>query len=296
VIIDERVYVLEALRPFSEYWAVRRWESAGLLSEEQALDYVRERLTQRNNLPIRIIVYYVPENKTAAQDLHTKIISLARETNSQMDTDLRLELSVWVGTGESPFFLRDGEIRTLYPSAVVRPDKGAKPFVTGLVNPNDIEQSILWRLTVPKNVPLTFRIEYDEDSALLAKQIAETARTVAKRIGIAEAVEVVEALVEPVPEASFIGQWRAVTDSDIQEIEILEEGQCQLTMKAGKQKKVPAPWMLATKEIFIDNAYLRTYRGYINAEGNLVIDEGEIWPQGSWHDRGLPEMVFKKVE
>ena len=296
-IIGERVYMLDGLKPFDGwYWAIWRFKSVGLLSEPETLNHIRERLANKRNLPIRIDIYYAPETKTAADDLRNKIISLARQTNSQMQVEVRLELSVWAGSGESPFFLREGKIRTFYPAPVKRPDGSPKPLSTGLVNPNDLEQHILWRLTMPKNVPLTFRIEYDESSALLAKQVAETVRAVAKRLGVVDAVEVKEDLVEPLPEAHFLGRWQAVADSEIREIEFQAGGQSRLTMKGGSQKTVPAPWTLGTKDIFIDSRYLITYRGFINAEGNLVVDKGEIWPQGSWHDKGQPEMIFNKVE
>ena len=294
--IDERVYVLDALKPFSEYWASWRWQSAGLLSEGQTLDYIRQRLRKRDNLPIRIDIYHTSALSVAAGALRARIVSLIGEMDAHMDAEVRTELSTWVGSGESTFFLRDGQVRTLYPAPVKRPDGGGKPLITGLVNPNDLEQHILWRLLMPKNVPLKFRVEYDEASALVAKQVAETAKTVAKRLGIAEVVEVAEILVEPFPEAQFFGRWQGVADAEVREIELRPDGQSRLTMRKGAQKVVPAPWTLTTKEIFIDSSFLVTYLGYINAEGNLIVDKGEIWPQGSWHDRGSPAMVFTKVE
>jgi len=297
-VIGERVYVLDALKPFKEYWAKRRWKSAGLLSERETLDYIRERLQSNSSLPLRIDIDHTPSNTAAAEDLHGKILSLARETNAQMETEVRTELmSTFAGSGESTFFLRQGQIRTCYPTAVQRPDGGPRPLVTGLVNPNELEQHILWRLTRAKNVPLTFRIEYDEASALTAKQVAETVKAVAKRLGIAELVEVVEALVEPVPEAAFLGRWQGVADTEIREIELQAGGQSRLTMRTGRtgQTTQPAPWTLTTNEIFIESAPLVTWRGYLNAEGNLVINRGQIYLQGSWSG-GPPEMVFKKVE
>jgi len=294
--IDERVYVLDGLKPFSDYWANRRWQSAGLLPEGQTLDYIRERLRKKDKLPIRIDIYYTAALSNAAGALRARIVSLIGEMDAHMEAEVRTELSTWVGSGESTFFLRDGRIRALYPAPVMRPDGSGKPLVTGLVNPNDLEQHILWRLTMPKNVPLKARVEYDEASALLAKQVAEMAKTVAKRLGIAEAVEAAEILVEPLPEARFLGRWRAVTDSEIQEIELRADGRSRLTMRKGAQKIVPAPWTLTTRQIFIDSSYLVTYLGYLNEEGNLVVDRGEIWPQGSWHDAGGPPMVLTKVE
>jgi len=299
-LVDEHVYVIDYVRPpagyFSDYWADCRWKSAGLLSERETLDYLRVRLTDRSKLPIRIEIHHRAEKTSAAEDLRDKVISLAKETNSQMDTEVRTELSVWVGSGESPFYLRDGQILTFYPAPVQRPDGGSKRLVSGLISQNDLEQSILWRLTKPKNVPLTFRIEYDEASALLAKQVAETAKAVAQRLGIAEFVGVKEILVEPVPETAFLGRWKAVKEGEIREIEFQPQGQARLTMATGSQMNVSAPWTLATKEIFIDMGRTIMWRGYIDAEGNLVMDKAAIWPQGSWSGQGVAMIVFARLK
>jgi hypothetical protein len=37
------------------------------------------------------------------------------------------------------------------------------------------------------------------------------------------------------------------------------------------------------------------YRGYLSADGNLVIDRGVIYVQGSFHLSGAMGMVFRKV-
>jgi hypothetical protein len=295
-LIDERVYVLDGLKPFIEDWKRWRSRSAGFLSKRRALDYVRERLKDKAKLPIRIDLYHTPSTAAAAENMHRKIVSLAKEANSQMETEVSTKLRTWTGSGVSPFFIREGTIRTLYPHPVIRPDGGPKPLVSGLVNPNDLEQHILWRLTLPKNVPLRYRIEYDEVSALMAKQVTEMTKAVAKRLGITEVVEVAEVLVQPIPKATFLGRWQAIGSTEIQEINFQPQGQSQLTMKSGAKKIVSAPWILATKEIFIEREGNLVYRGYINTEGNLVVEKGGIYPQGSFHLGGPFLMVFKKVE
>jgi hypothetical protein len=306
-VLDQRVLVLDALKGFSDYWARARYKVAGLLSEKETLDYVRGRLKDKKSLPIRIDIYYKPETNRAAEDLRQRIILLARETHAEMDTEVRLERVTWVGSGESTFFLREGKIRTLYPDPVQRPDGGPKLLVMGLVDPNDLEQCILWRLTKPKNVPLTFRIEYDEASTKLAKQIADTAKAVAKRVGLAELVSVTGALVEPVPETVFLGRWQAITQGEMQTIDVQPRGICQVTMGKGTQAikagaNVSGMWLPTTKEIFVDindkvgGKPHYVYRGYVNAEGDLVFERGDIYPQGSFYPEGAPQMIFKKVQ
>ena len=314
-IISERVYVLDGQKPFHEWWARRRWKIAGWLTKKETLDYVRGRLKDENSLPIRFSIHYNPETKGASEDLRSKIISLARETNSQIDTEVRLERIEFVGSGISTFFLRQSKITTFYTNAVQRPDGGPKPLTTSLVNPNDLEQHILWRLTKPRNVPLTFRIEYDEASALLAKLVADTTRDVVKRFGIAELVDVESVLVEPVPETVFLGRWRGNTRGDIQTINVQPNGVCQVTMgdRFGRRTtpgaikaaaSVSGMWLLTTKEIVIDindkidnpDGSEFVYRGYLGEEGNLIVDREQVYPQGSFHEYGPSDTIFRKVE
>ncbi|MHC4685241.1 MAG: hypothetical protein ACYTEW_13145 [Planctomycetota bacterium] len=294
-VIGERVYVLEGQKPFEAWWAMRRWKSVGLLSEKKTLDYVRGRLKDKNSLPIRFKVNYNPETKGASEDLRSKIISMAKETNSQIDTEVRL-------------------ITMFHARILQRPDGGPELLATGLVNPNDLEQHILWRLTKPKNVPLTFRIEYDEASALVAKLVADTAKDVVKRLGIAEIAGVESVLVEPIPETVFLGRWRGTSRGDFQSIDVQPNGLCQVTIgdrhsvgrpttrgliKAGAS--VSGTWLLTTKNIYIDINDRRlpeggkyVYWGYLDKEGNLIIDRGMIYCQGSFHGSGS-RTILKKV-
>lgn len=312
-LIGERVYVLDGQQPFSDFWAIRRWNLVGFLSEKETLEYVRKRLQDKESLPMLFQIYYDSETDTQARDLRNKMISVAKETHSQMDTEMRLERIAFTGSGKSTFFLRVGKITTFYTHAMQRPDGGPEPLVTGLVSPKDLEQHILWRLTMPKNLPLTFRIEYDQASASLAKKVADAAKAVVKRLGIGELAGVEEALVEPVPETVFLGRWVGATRGDIQAIDVRPEGVCQVTMgdRFGQDTtpgaikahaSVSGTWLLTTNEIVIDikdrNQWGTDsiYRGYLDKDGNLIVEKGVIYPQGSWHSSGGSLMVFKKAE
>jgi hypothetical protein len=314
-IIGERLFVLECQKPFTDYWIMQRWKVAGFLSEKETLDYLRGKLGDTDSLPIRIEIYCSSETQNVAGDLRNKIISVAKETKSQMDTEVRLSSATDnVGSGNSTFYLRQGEITTFYTHAMQRPDGGSESLTTGLVNPSDLEQHILWRITKPKNVPFTFRIEYDQASASLAKQVADKASAVVKRLGIAELVNVKTVLVEPVDETVFMGRWRGESRGDVHEIDVRPEGICQVTMgdRFGKDKTpgaikagttVTGTWLLATDKIVIDikdrspHGCDYVYRGYLDEDGNLILDKGVIYPQGSFHVSGEPrQMILKKVE
>jgi hypothetical protein len=316
-LIGERVYVLEGQPegqpPFPEWWALQRWKLVGFLPEKETLEYVRKRLQDKESLPMLFHMYYDSDTEGPTRALRNKMIAVAKETRSQMETEMRLERINNTGSGKSTFYLRGGKITTFYTHEMARPDGGPEPLATGLVNPKDLEQHILWRLTKPKNVPLTFRVEYDQASAALAKQVADTARAVVKRLGIGELAPVEEVLVEPVPEKAFLGRWVGETRADIQAIEVRPAGVCQVTMgdRFGRDttpgatkaySSVSGTWLLTTNEIMIDIKDKsewgpnHIYRGYLDEEGNLIVDRGVIYPQGSWHDAGGPLMVLKKVQ
>jgi hypothetical protein len=306
-VLGQRVYVLDTQKPFYEYWGFWRLQPSGLLSESETLDYVRGRLKDKNSLPIRIDIYHTKAMSGSAEYLRSRIVSLVRETKSQMETEVRLELITWAGSGESTFYIREGKIRVLHAAVVQRPDGGSRPLVTGLVEPNDLEQHILWRLTYPGNIPLTFRIEYDKASTELAKETADMARAVVKHLGLDELVDVAEIPVEPVPEVAFLGRWQGIGTDQIQRIDIQLGGVCLLTPGGGSESTqagatVTCPWLPTTKEIIIDpkelgmigpNRYV--YRGCINADGNLIIEKGLIYPQGSFHRSGDSWMIFERM-
>jgi len=314
-IIDDRLFVLECQKPFIDYWVVQRWKVAGFLSEKETLNYLRGKLGDADSLPIRIEIYCSSDTQNTARDLRNKIISVSKETNSQMDTEVRLSSATdTVGDGNATFYLRQGEITTFHTHAMKRPDGGPEPLTSGLVNLKDLEQHILWRLTKPKNVPLTFRIEHDRPSASLARKVADKARTVVRRLDIGELADVKMVLVEPVAETEFLGRWRGESRGDVHEIDVRPEGVCQVTMgdRFGKDKTpgaikagttVPGTWLLTTDEIIIDindkspHGADYYYRGYFEEDGSLIVDKGMIYPQGSFHVSGAPrQMILKKVE
>jgi hypothetical protein len=306
---EQQVLVLDALKPLSSYWALARYAVVGLVPENEALDYVRGRLKDKRSLPLRIDVYYRSgETSDAAQRLHDKIAALARETNTDMHIELRLlPVDNWAGSGQSTFYLREGKIRTFHADPVRRPDGGPDLLLAGVVEVNDLEQHILWRLLHPGNLPFTFRIEYDDASSELARQVADTAKAVVKRLGLTELVGVTGALVEPVPETVFLGRWQAVTSGAMQTIDIQPRGACLVTMDKGTSAIkaaaiVPGIWLPTTKEIIVDikdKVWGKThyvYRASVSAEGNLVVERGGIYHQGSFENSDLERVIFQKVQ
>jgi hypothetical protein len=302
--VEQGVVVLDGVKPFMDYWAMRRFKSVGMLSEREALDYVQGRLKDKNSLPVRVEISYKAEATSAARGLREKIMSLARAANADMDTEVRLELATWVGSGESPFFVQDGKITTLYPAAVKRPDGGSRLLTNGVVDPNDLDQCIVWRLTMPSDVPLRFRIEYDEASVRLAKHVADTVKAVAKRLGLSELVEATGTLVEAIPERALLGRWQAIRQAEMQTIEIQPGGVCQVTMGRGTEAikagaNTSGTWMPAAGKIFIDigdkGSNYCLYSAFINEQGYLVVNRGVVWPQGSFHLQGPSESIFRKA-
>lgn len=311
--IDGRLYVLNGLKPFVDFWPLRRWQFKGFLPEQEMLSTLRSKFQETHSLPMRIHIYHAPKAHVAAKELRNRIISVVKETHAQMETEVRLEEITFVGSGKSTFYLRQGKITTFHTEAVQRPDGSPDPLVSGPVDLKDLEQHVLWRLTMPKNVPLTFRIEHDQASASLSREVADTARAVIRRLGVGELADVETVRVEPVAETVFMGRWRGKARGDIQEIDIQPNGRCQVTMgdRFGKDKApgaikagttVSGIWLLTTNEMVVDikdrnewGGYF-TYRGHLGDDGNLIVDKGMTYPQGSFHVSGAPkQMVLKKV-
>ncbi len=307
-VLDQRVVVYDALKPFQDYWAMERHNVAGPLSEQATLDYVRGRLKDKKNLPMRIDIGYRSDTRNAGERLRDAVFSLAKETGTDMDVEVRPELIWWVtSTIEAPFFCREGKIRTLYSAPTARPDGNPTPFRTGLVDPNDLEQHILWRLSNPGNVPIRLRIEYDQVSAPMAKQVVEAIKTKAQDLGLADLVNVAGVPVSSVPEAAFVGRWEALGKGYFQAMDIQPQGVCQVTMGDGTETiqagaSVTGTWMPTCREVLVDindralSGGEYQYLAFINQKGNLVVDRTEIYIQGHFHMHNVGQMIFQKTK
>lgn len=302
---DDRVYVLDTGKPFIDYWAVTDFIPVGLMAQKDALEWIRGRLGDSSNLPIRIDIVW---KNQAAEKLRDKVVAVVKEMKAGRQADVRLGKNSFIGSGECPVYLRRGEITTFYPSPVRPPDSSPNTrLVNGRVDPQDLDQHILWRVVYQWNLPLTFRIEHDEASTALASQTADRIRTIAQRLGVTELVGVRSIPVEPVSEAAFLGRWRAVSESKVREIVLQRGGQSELVVDrqpdgSGGPATMSVRWYLTTKEIIIDldkvyamgHRYL--YRGHLDGEGHLILDTGLIEPQGSFGLSGRRPMTFEKVE
>jgi beta-lactamase regulating signal transducer with metallopeptidase domain len=307
-VLDQRVVVYDGLKPFQDYWAMWRENVAAVLSEQETLDYIRGRLKDRKNLPMRVTINYRAETRGAGERLRDAVLTVARETHTDMDVEVRLELIWWANSNmEAPFFCREGRIRTLYAASMARPDGSPNFLRTGLVDPNDLEQHVLWRLSYPGNVPLRLRIEYDQASAPMARQVAETVKTTAQRLGVADLVEVAQALVESVPETAFLGRWEALGKGYLQALEIQPQGACRVIVGEGSGAfragaSVTGTWMPTCKEILVDIKDQASsgapcyYLVSINQNGNLVVDRTEIYTQGYFYLANTGQMIFQKVK
>jgi len=306
---DQWVVVYDALKPFQDYWAMWRHRVVGVLSEKETLDYIRGRLKDRKNLPMRIKINYRSETRSAGERLRDAVFSLAKETGTDMDVEVRLELIEYVSsTTEGLFFCREGRIRTLYGAPMARPDGGPQLFRTGLVDPNDLEQHVLWRLSYPGNVPIRLRVDYDQASASMAKQVVEAIKTKAQDLGLGDLVKVAAVPVDPVPETAFMGRWEALGKGYFQAMDIQPEGVCQITMGDGTERiqagaSVKGTWMPTSKEILVDigdgprgrwGCFL--YLASINQKGNLVVDRTEIYNQGYFNVHDAGRMIFQKMK
>ena len=143
---------------------------------------------------------------------------------------------------------------------------------------------------MPKNLPLTFRIEYDQASISLASQVVDVAQAVTKRVGLSDLVKVAGVLVESVSESAFLGKRQALGRGIIQSVDIQPGGVCQALVGEGSRKFkagmiVRGIWTWTVREILLDindpvhgyeGSVPYLYRARVNEEGNLVVERGEI--------------------
>ncbi len=307
-IVDQGVCVFDACKPFSTYWGGWRFKSKGLLSEKEALDYVRQRAKDEDNLPMRIFIRHTPALADAAKDLRRRVITVMKEVNSHMKADVRLELLDWVGSGQAAFYLRDGVARTMHAAPVRRPDGDEKPLGSGVVDMKDLDQHITWRITFPGNLPVRFRIEHDKGSAKLAEQIADRVKAVATKLNVTELVDVAKVRVKPIPEATLLGRWQALGGGEVASLDVRAGGAGTVTMSNRRSPLAEAgavlacPWLLTSMEIMIDpqkvvaHGHRYIFRGHLDGQGNLVLFRGMIYPQGSFHISHAQPTILSKVQ
>ncbi len=306
-VVDQGVCVFDAYPPFGTYWAGWRFKSIGLLSEEDALAYVRDQSRNKDNLPIRIFIRHTPTLADGAKKLRRRVLSVMKETDSHMEADVRLELLDWVGSGEATFYLRDGIARTMHAAPVRRPDGDGKPLVSGVVDSKDLDQHIGWRMMFPGNLPVRFRIEHDKTSAKLADRIADRVKAVAAQLNVADLVDITKVPVEPLPATTFQGQWRALGNGEVKSININAGGVSTVTMSprrsplAEAREPLTCSWLLTSKEIMIDpqkvvgHGHRYIFRGHLDSDGNLILFRGMIYPQGSFHISHAQPTILQKV-
>jgi hypothetical protein len=304
---EDRVYVLDALDPRTTYWAMSRFKSLGLMSHAEAMNVIRAKVSEPNRLPVRIDILWKDK---ASEQLRDETISLCKEMGITMQADVRLELDNFIGPGVAPFYVRQGKIVAFYPAPVRRPNGDAGDLLTnGFVDPQQLEQHILWRITFQWNLPFTFRIEHDQASTELARHVADEIAAVSKRLDVTELVGVKSVLVEPVPEAAFLGRWRAPVQGEVAEVVIQPDGQAQVLAQVtmlGSSDRGPrtlsAKWYPTLREIIIDPGivdaeYNRTvWRCQINGEGNLAVIRGDICPQGIFELDAATPIVLEKAQ
>jgi hypothetical protein len=302
---DDRVHVIEIADPTFEYWAMMEYKSLGLMSQNDVRDLIRRRLQNPSNRPVRVDILW--RNKAAAE-LRDGVVRTIKEVGAEMHADVRIERNAFIGSGESPYFLRQGRITTFYPAPVRRPGQpSTKVLVNGFVDPQELDGHLQWRIGFQWNIPLTFWIEYDKASSDVAQRVASEVKSVADRLGVAGLVEVKSVLVDPVPDTVFLGRWESMGKGEIQAIDIHLNGEGTIILGEGSQlgktgETIRCPWWLTTKEIVLDPGkvvgagHRYMFRAHVDESGNLAAFRGMFYPQGSFHLAQAQPTVLKKMD
>jgi hypothetical protein len=141
------------------------------------------------------------------------------------------------------------------------------------VEPNGLDLYLVQILMRPGRLPAQLSVTYPMREQ--ADQLAKTIQDVATRPGVAQFVQVTHQAWDPDPQRRGTGEWRSVGRSAITEVQIGPRPTASISRGPAPDSGEIQRWSSAgrlwnDRGIFIK--YNReTYRGYINAEGNLVL-------------------------
>jgi hypothetical protein len=193
-VLDNRVYVLESVPPFSEDQTRMTYRAAGMMSPEGALDYIAQWVKDSQALPIRVDIHRMAQGISLSEQLKDRIVELIRKANLEMQAEVHLVQRVQPDRQTFTLEVRGGEIREQHWAG----GRARGSTFKGISGTGATEYAGYIRslLMTPEYVPATFRVVYTPQSSEAAKQCATGIEEAAKSLGIQEFVEVVQTVDE----------------------------------------------------------------------------------------------------
>jgi hypothetical protein len=270
-VVGERVIAFETRQPFEgrDY----SYTLAGVMPRNRALDLVSEQLKAANRLPLRIDIHRTVDGTAPGEQLETEIIQLVKKTGLQMQVEIHKDALQYERAGFE-YVIENGEFgtgRMPYRGPIVQNGRVMAPrTLSGIMEPNGVGPQVEQRLLKPLSVPATFTIEYPQVSEALAKEVIQAIEESAKRLGLAEFVEVKRSLRPAKPEELYLGQWRAGGDSRITGLDLeIDDMGARVLFKNGSTSE--GKWGLEDKGLVVNLSGPGRLEGNLDAQGRLVV-------------------------
>lgn len=255
--LDDQVYVIELIPPFTEEESLVTHKPLGLMSPDKALSYLAQRLQEKDRLPIRITIDRNVAGMPLSDELEKKAVDLVRKAGAEMEAEV---------------YLRGGVLRGH--DAEVRIQPGQTRLVSSLSGRQSIfdfntgrEGVIAGILARPENLPARFTLSYPDPEWRAAEQITSLIEKVAQQMGLARYVAIVQYTNRQNPESKWLGQWRTSQESRFSEV-LIRPGHVGSLVEKGQTHAIR--WTLGAEGIVLWDGD-RTYPGTANAEGALSL-------------------------
>ncbi len=266
-VIGDRVIVWISRQPFDKEWRRMDYSLAGAMTKNTTLSYVASQLKGEDRLPIRIDIRRTVEGVPLSEQLESEIIQLIKKGNTQMQAEVHLEE---VGRGQAHF--------NLYVENARVGEHWDEPQVPGnhlrrIIDPNDLGAYVERLIRGPTRIPAVFTIEYVPGDDDAAGRVSHVVMETAKRVGIAEFVQVKSTLHEPTSWDLYTGRWEADSAGRVTAIELtLNPIRSVISYQDGRTNAAGNGWRTEGKTLVIGAP--ETMEGNLDSQGRLVITSG----------------------
>ncbi|NVL91096.1 MAG: hypothetical protein HWN69_08945 [Desulfobacterales bacterium] len=172
-VIDGHVYVFNCSKPFYEKPGHRTaCLPVKLMLKGKATAYIKDMLTKRGQLPVRIDILRNVGGLRLSEELHKQIIGLVKNAELEMEVEVHLH----------------GEIRPIAP-VLDYAFRNGKLYRRGFDSPitvqSFVDDTIIEKyIKKPKGLPLKLRIEYDAESKVVALGTIKAIKEAAEESGV----------------------------------------------------------------------------------------------------------------
>jgi len=149
-----------------------------LMSQEEAIAYVRNRIGTKDDLPLRVDIHRNDAGTKCSQELYRRIVQVIKDTKLETEAEINLDGETGrADGGHWLFVLREGKA---YLELVGNEESDAEGKLT----------RIRHFIRRPTWLPFKIDIEFDHESKDLAEKIIEGGQKIAQELGVEQFVEI----------------------------------------------------------------------------------------------------------